>query len=516
MKELNNENIKESLQSLSDKLSIKKLARYEVLRLLILTEETLLKYQDEFGSEVLFDICIHKHLFSFAIKVIIQAPKFDCRNIEQSSDIDILKYMVTNKDQIFSWNFRNNCNIVTIIHQLNNKLLDIVKLFSAFIFAIGLFKLSQILPSNISYFISEVIVQNLNNIMFKILQMIASFFVFFSILSSFLNISYLETLKDTIKRIFLRTFLNSIGIIFIFALILYFFISSSSTIINFELTQISNLLINMIPTDFFTPFIDGNIMKITILSVILGIILLLVCKNNKTTYDLVEIGFNVSQFSMRYYCKFIPLLIFLNIYSIIPSFESLSLKKLLLPIILFIGAVIFIIVVETIEVCVFHKIRIPNYIKAVLPGTIVTLTTASSFAAIDNIKNCMKELDIDTKFTDLVLPLELSFYKPFSIVITFVGVLSVSIILGYQISIGTILTISIMALIISFACPSVPGGMLSCLSIICTQLMLPDNSIAILIFISIIFDYIGGALSVYSIQTDIVGLAYRLSKVIKK
>ena len=515
MKKLQNESIEADLQLTTNELRRKKYSRWDTVRISLLTEEILLKYRDQFGEDVSYEVGIRRRFVFDRIVITVEGPRFDCRDGEPESEEDLLQYLSKGSSQDFAWQYKNGCNIITILLPNKKTLPDIVRVVLAVFLAVGAFFLCRLLPSETQAVISDQLIPGLYGIMYDILIMIAAFLIFFSVLSGIIHISSLEQLKSVLKRVGSRAFLNSFGIIAVYAIVLLFFVDSGSFADSFSLNGVLQLFADMIPRNVFSPFIDGNIMEVTVLALAIGILLLAVGENGSAEGTIDKCQRIVSH-AMQFFCKYLPLLVFLNIYSVIPSFSTISPQSILLPSGIAICVILVIMVVETVEICLNNKLRISEYVKTIMPATIITLATASSTAAIDAMKKAMKKLGVAQEHTNLILPLVMAFYKPFAIIIVFAGVSTVSMTLNHPLSVGMILNLSVLALIIAFACPAIPGGMLSCLSILSSQLLLPEGSMGILILIATVFDYIGGAFSVYSLQTETAGLGFRFGRKTKK
>lgn len=514
MKKLLIENIAADLQTTQNELARKKYARRDVARVSLITEEVLLKYRDRFGEDVPYAVDIQKRLFSERLVIRTEAPAFDCRKGESEEEIDILRLLSTDGIRDFHWQYKNGCNIVTILLPVRKAIPDLVRVLLAVLLAVGAWFLCRALPAEANAFISDTLVPGLYDLLYDILLMIAGLLIFFTTLSGIVHLGSMEKLKSVLKQIGPRIFLNCAGIIAVYAIVLLFFADLGGTGGSFDLTEILRLLADMIPRNIFSPFITGNIMQITVLALVTGVLLLAVGENEGVA-GMIKTGQRTTAYAMQYYCRFLPLLVFLNIFSVIPSFSKISLGTVIVPVSVGIAVVAVIMVLETAMICFSNRLKPSVYAKAVMPATMIGLATASTAASMDMIKKDMKTLGVDPDFTDIALPLELVFYKPFSIIIAFAGVSMVSAVFSYPLSAGTILSLSLLTLIIAFACPSVPGGMLSCLGILCTQLLLPEGSMGILILTATLFDYPGGALSVYSIQTEVAGLGFRFGRTVK-
>lgn len=514
MLNLNNQNIVSVNQDIADRLNHKGASKQDVLKLSFMVEEILLEYQKQFGADAMFEVNIKKRLLSDEIIIKVTGPGYDFRSLK--TDMDIVQHLNADNRHIISWRYKNNCNNIVILPSVRKTVPAIVWILLAVLLAVGVSFLCRVLPKDIADFLCDTAVPGLYGVMYSILCMIAGLLIFFSTLSSIVHIGSIETLKSSLKRILTRSLLNSIGIIAVCSAAMCFFISDEGSAGSFSFSGIFQLLVNMIPRDIFTPFIEGNMMQIVVLSFVVGIVLLIIGRVGSGVLTFAETGTQVINFSMQVFCRFLPLFVFLNVFSVIPTVSSISFGEIGIPVIIGVLVVLLIMVIETAEVCLFHKIDMRSYTQAVMPGTIVCLSTASSSAAIDSIKKGMVTLDVDKEFVDFSLPLELVFYKPFAIIIVFISVLTVSQTMDYNLTGSIIAMVAVLALIIGFACPAVPGGMLSCLTVLTTQLSLPVGAMAVMILIATVFDYIGGALSVYSIQTEIVGLAHRCGKIQNK
>lgn len=516
MKALTNANIAEDIRAITSALELKKYAKRDILRLTLTAEETLLQYQDQFGEETLYEIGIRRTLLIERISISVRAPKFDCREQNQDSEAAILRRMAADDEKTIIWQYKRDCNTVMLFLPMRKAIPGIVWILLAVLLSVGAYALCGMLPARVSTAISDAVIPELYNIMYAILRMIAGLLIFFTILSGIVQLGNLGALKSTIQRIAARTVLNDLGIIAVCVIALSFFAAKGEADSGFDFAGILYLLADMIPRDIFNPFINGNMMQITFLSVAVGILLLVVGRADAVMQSLIETGKRVMVFSMQFFCKYLPVLVFLNIFTALPSFKGVSAKDILIPTAVGLGVILLMMLLQTAGLCFRWKHNAAEYVKAVMPATLIGLTTASTSASLDGIKKDLRLLGVEDGFIDLVLPLEQTLYKPFSIIIIFAGVLAVSLTMEFPLSPGVIVNAAVLAVVIAIACPSVPGGMLSCLTILCTQLQLPEGAMGILILFATIFDYFGGALSVFSLHTDVVGLAHRLGKVAPK
>lgn len=268
------------------------------------------------------------------------------------------------------------------------------------------------------------------------------------------------------------------------------------------------MLLDIIPSNLIAPFIDGNTLQIVFIAVIFGTALLVL--NDKTTVvsKVVEQLDYIVQFIMKCLNSFIPLIIFLSIFNMTIERNSGIGSTALKPVLLTLMGLAIVITVYTVIVCVHQQISPIMLIKKMMPTFIIALTTASSSAAFaTNIETCEKKLGIDKKIINFGLPLGQSVFMPAASVLFFsMGICMME---TFQVPITTMLLVNlfIIALVLAIAAPPVPGGFAVCVTILVTQLGIPEAAIPIVIAISMILDFPCTATNLFCLQAELTDLA---------
>ena len=206
--------------------------------------------------------------------------------------------------------------------------------------------------------------------------------------------------------------------------------------------------------------------------------------------------------------SFIPLIIFLSIFNMTIERNSGIGSIALKPVLLTLMGLAIVITVYTVIVCVHQQISPIMLIKKMMPTFIIALTTASSSAAFaTNIETCEKKLGIDKKIINFGLPLGQSVFMPAASVLFFsMGICMME---TFQVPITTMLLVNlfIIALVLAIAAPPVPGGFAVCVTILVTQLGIPEAAIPIVIAISMILDFPCTATNLFCLQAELTDLA---------
>jgi len=167
--------------------------------------------------------------------------------------------------------------------------------------------------------------------------------------------------------------------------------------------------------------------------------------------------------------------------------------------------------IYTVIVCVHHRISPILFMKKLLPTFIIALTTASSSAAFaTNMETCEEKIGIDRKIINFGLPLGQSVFMPAAAVVFFsMGICMAE---TFHVSITAIMLVNlfIISLVLAIAAPPVPGGFAVCITILITQLGIPETAIPIVIAVSVILDFPCTATNLFCLQAELTELAGNL------
>ena len=126
-------------------------------------------------------------------------------------------------------------------------------------------------------------------------------------------------------------------------------------------------------------------------------------------------------------------------------------------------------------------------VQKLLPTFLIGLTTASSSAAFaTNLETCEKKLGIPPMLAHFAVPLEQVLYMP-SVAVAFVAT-------------GRL----------SLAMPPIPGGALTCYTVMFTQLGIPGEALALAVAINSMIDFIATASNLTCLQVEVTTVAGQL------
>ena len=143
-------------------------------------------------------------------------------------------------------------------------------------------------------------------------------------------------------------------------------------------------------------------------------------------------------------------------------------------------------------------------VRLLLPCFLIGLTTASSAAALPaNLELCEKKLGIPGKIANFAVPLGQVLFMP-ACVVEFM-VLSLCMAGNYQIGITPVwlITALVAGTLLAIASPPVPGGSLTCFTVLFSQLGIPGTAVAAAVAVDSILDFIITAADISCLQIQL-------------
>ena len=371
-----------------------------------------------------------------------------------------------------------------------------------------------LLPEYIRSFLSVQLITPIFNTFMGLLTAIAGPMIFLSVVWGVYSIGDTATLSKIGKRMILRFLLIS----FLLALLagaamLPFFPLTGSGGSSFDFSQLLQMVLDIVPGNFFTPFTQANPLQIIFVAVVIGLAMLVLGAKVSSVASFVEQSNSVIQLIMEAVSGMIPFFVFGSIFNMIlsGSFSTLLQSSKLLPIML-LGHVL-VCAVYLLLVCVRKRVSLPIFVKKVAPTFLIGLSTASSAAAYStNVECCEKQLGIDRQIINFGIPLGQVVFMPGAAVIFLAAGLCMAEVYGVPISPAWLISALLITVVLAVAAPPVPGGGLTCYTMLFLQLNIPAEAVAITIALNVILEFFGTAVNLFCLQAELVELAGSLDR----
>ena len=224
-----------------------------------------------------------------------------------------------------------------------------------------------------------------------------------------------------------------------------------------------NVILNIIPSNITAAFsVNSGVLSLVFLAIVVGLALNKLgydanCTVNRFCKEVSEIIVVFLNFVVN---KFGPVAIFMllsrtfatyGITYLKPAFAYVVLTVILLLVYLFIGYPVIL--------SIATRLNPITFVKKIFKVIVFGFSTSSSAATLPlNVETTTKELGVDNQIASFVLPLGMTVNMDGTAIMQVVATLFLAGVGGYEVSIGSLLLILILALIASVGTPAAPGA----------------------------------------------------------
>lgn len=505
---LTNQNIDLAAARAEEFLSECGLERRDSLRLRLTIEETLLKYQEALGPEGTFSIRCVRRLGRSRVELAFPGERIDPALSQEETDSEVLRGLLVGMGAAPSWQYKNGLNLVSFAPP-KKKPSQVLTLLASVVLAVVCGLLGLLLPGEVRLFLSRDLVSPLFNTFMGLLTAVAGPMIFLSVAWGIYSIGDTATLgrvgSRMIGRFLIISLLVGVGML---GLSLPLFSLSSSGDTSFRFRELLDLVLDIVPGNFFTPFTESSPTQIIFVAVLIGLALLVLGSKTAVAASFVEQSNYIVQFIMEGISALVPLFIFCSIFTMIcnQNFTVLA-GAWKWPLLTLLGEAA-VTAVYLLTVSVRKKVGVGTLVKKLLPTFLICLSTASSSAAFStNMETCERDLGIDKRIINFGVPLGQVVFMPGAIIMFLTSGLCMGELYRVEMSPGWLVTALLISVVLAVASPPVPGGGLTCYTMLFAQLNIPAEAVSIAITLDVVLDFVVTAVNVLCLQTELVELA---------
>lgn len=506
---LDNRRIDEAGDLVAEFLSGASMDAKDALRTRLAVEETLLSYQERLGQGASFSLNCVKRFGKLRIELSFPGERTDPFAAEGEESSEVMRGILAGMGFAPAWQYKNGVNLVTFTPQ-KKKPSQFLMLLGSIVLAVVCGLACQLLPEGIRTFLVDELVTPVFNTFMGLLSAVAGPMIFLSVTWGIYSIGDTSTLGRIGKRMIGRFLLMSVllAALTVGLFLPFFSVSTSAGGNAFNFRELFEMVLDIVPGNFFTPFTEGNPIQIIFVSILIGLAILILGNKTVVAATFIEQANYIVQLIMEAISALVPLFVFGSIFNMILS-GSLSVLKSaykLLPL-LFLGDVV-IIAIYVALVSVRKRVSPRLLLQKVFPTFLIGLTTASSSAAFaTNVECCERDLGIDRKIINFGIPLGQVVFMPGCIPLFLAAGLCMAQTYGVEITPGWLLTAVLITIVLAVAAPPVPGGALTCYTMLFLQLEIPSEAIAITIALNVVLEFVSTAVNLLCLQTELVELA---------
>lgn len=411
------------------------------------------------------------------------------------------------------YTYKGGRNCLTCNPQKKAHMGQMMQLVIALGLAVCLAGLMRILPVTVKN-MAVAVTEPLFNTFLGVLRAISSPLIFFAVCWGIISIGDIEVVgrigKRLIGRMIARTFI--VGSLLALLLAPFFEIGKGNDqAFGSGFAEIYDMVLNIIPSDIVSPFLEGNALQIIFLGVCVGAALLILGQRASAVQELVIQINEVVNFLMGGVGKLVPVFVFLSIFNLLLGEQAdyMGIVKILLIVI---PGCLILCLCYIVAIAVTYRVSPVLLIKKLLPTFLVGLSTSSSSAAFGiNLETCINELGIPKKVANFAIPLGQVIYKPDCVVCFMTIALCMAEYYHVEITVMWLVTAVLTTALLAMATPPVPGGMLSVFTVMFVQLGIPGEAIALAVAVNSILDFVMTASSLTCLQAEVTLTTGRLN-----
>lgn len=255
-------------------------------------------------------------------------------------------------------------------------------------------------------------------------------------------------------------------------------------------TNLIDTLLNMIPTNIFVAFSEGNVLGIIFFAILLGISMTLIGEKAKPLVDLFEICNDVLLQVISLIMNFAPFGIFALLASNFATFGFTA----LIPLLKYVLGTIFTLCLHLglvyMSMLIFiGKLNPMIFLKKFMPIFSICFSTASSSAGLPlSLKTSEKQFGVSPSVCSFTLPLGATINMDGTAIMQGFAVVFVAQMYGITLGINDYIMVIITAVLASIGTASVPGVGTVMLTMVLASVNLPVDAIALLIGVDHIID----------------------------
>lgn len=247
---------------------------------------------------------------------------------------------------------------------------------------------------------------------------------------------------------------------------------------------------NLIPSNPFTAFTEGNMLQVLVFAIIIGISCLALGEKAQPFVDVCNSVNDLSIFIVGKVMLFTPLGVFCSIATVMYSNGTATMVELAqVMIALYVTYFLYAVIVYGGMVQFLGKCPIGKFFKGVAPAAMNAFGTCSSSATIPLSMKCATEnLGISEEIVSLTLPLGATInMDAVSIVMSFMITFFASA-CGVPVSTGLMVVVLLSNVLLSVGTPGVPGGAIASFAALASIAGLPTGVMGVYISVNTLAD----------------------------
>ncbi|MEN6459946.1 MAG: cation:dicarboxylase symporter family transporter [Syntrophomonas sp.] len=518
-------NIKNATDFVRDLLEQYKCTDRDIIRAQLFTEETIVYWAGTAAENNTFEINLRKRFKTISLSLIYKGAQSDPLSPPDEeadeSEFNFIGQNILIGLSTVTYNYENGCNVVTFTlkEKAATPIVSIAfALVAAVIFGLAI---NRFAPS-IRPTLSASLLNPLSGAFFGLLNAIVIPFLFVSVMASIFN---MENIAQ-VKRIFQILFSWFLGLTVIAAVItvlagmLYFPLQGGGVASVSEgsvWTELAKTMFDIIPSNIFKSFLDGNILQTIFLAAITGIVMLVYKGRFPVITKVITESNLIFSTLLDAICSLMPWVIFICIFNMLLSGDGSALLSSIGVVVLICVCLLAITLVYLLSIAFIEKENPVQYIKTTGSFLLIAVTTASSSATFaPHTMIAGTKQGIRDYLVNFSIPVGALFCKPFLVPFLYLTSLFMGDFYAVPISMANAISMILLCIILSVTVPPTQGMGPFLFTILFKRFGIPLEGLAMAASLFMLFDYLITAGDILSVNISMLHTEHRLQKTDKR
>lgn len=504
---LSNVSVDEISEKTTEFLEELKTEHKNSLQLRLILEDLLLDWQDHFSNQAVVNVKMGKRLGRPFIQLELAGESYNPLNKEREDFGEYRSRLMANLglSPLYSYTQGKNRLLFKLkkpaMHPFASLALSIAA--GLLIGWSGMF-----LPVALRTGILNNFLEPIYNTFFNILGAIAGPLVFLSVAWGIYGIG--DT--ATFGRIGKRMILHFLGMVYLICTVCtlvslpFFdlhFAGHGGSFSQFD--SIFQLILDFFPSDIVTPFQEGNSLQIIFLGSAVGMALLVLGTQTELVAHTLEQINLLLQFLMELISKLVPWFIFIVLVQLVWSGTLDVVLSAWKPLVVLGLLSVLMAVSMVLFAALCSKTSPLLLVKKGLSTLVIAMTTASSVASFGTcINTCEKKFGIRNNITSFGVPLGIVMFPPATALCFILICIYSAEVYGVECSVTWVILAIFASAILAIASPPIPGGTLTCYTILFMQLGIPEEALVAALALNVLCDFIATGFNMFCLQMELI------------
>ena len=254
-------------------------------------------------------------------------------------------------------------------------------------------------------------------------------------------------------------------------------------------TSFMDTLVNIFPSNFFKPLVEGNMLQVIVMAILMGFSIILVGEKNVRVVAAFNDLNDIFMKCMELILKLSPIGVFCLLCPIIATNGPAIIGSLAMVLLTaYICYIVHAAVVYSLTVKTMGGMSPVKFFKGMMPAIMFAFSSASSVGTLPINLDCTQKLGAKKEVASFVLPLGATINMDGTAIYQGVCAIFIASCYGIQLTLPQMLTIVLNATLASIGTAGVPGAGMVMLAMVLTSVGLPVDGIALVAGVDRIFD----------------------------